>query len=172
MAIIKRRDGGLHRHLAAFLLLVMSITVLIALGLQYIGGYIPCKLCLDERVPYYGGIPLMVIALLLGGKLPTFLLRLLFLALGIMLLYNGGLSIYHAGAEWKFWPGPDDCTVTTAIVIDNAANLLDSLNETRPAACDEASFVFLGLSLAGWNAAVSLFLAFIAAIGVAGKIKR
>jgi len=168
----RRKNNGLPRALAGFLLLAMGAVVLSALVLQHIGGYIPCKLCLEERVPYYGGLLLMVIAFLLGNRLPIFLLRLLFLALAIMMLYNAGLSIYHAGAEWKFWPGPSDCATTAAIVIDNAANLLDSLNTARPAACDEASLVFLGLSLAGWNALASLFFALVAGLGTFFKIKR
>jgi len=162
----------LHRALAGFLAIVMSATLLSALGLQYLGGYIPCKLCLEERVPYYAGLPLMVIVLLLGARLPALIVRLLFLALCLLMLYNAGLSTYHAGAEWKWWPGPTDCTSAAAIIINDAAGLLDSLNSARPAACDEASFVFLGLSLAGWNALASLFFALVAAIGACCKIKR
>jgi len=167
-----KKDENWHRNLAVFLLLTMGATISVALGLQHIGGYIPCQLCLEERVPYYGGLALMVVALALGARLPAFLMRLLFLALCAAMLYNAGLSIYHAGAEWRFWPGPINCTTATAIVIDNAASLLDELNNARPAACDEASFVFLGLSLAGWNALMSFFLAFVAAMGVAAKRKR
>ena len=45
-----------------FLLVAMAATVGTALGFQYIGGYIPCKLCLEERIPYYVGVPLMALA--------------------------------------------------------------------------------------------------------------
>jgi len=163
---------SLHRTLAGFLLLVMSATVLTALGLQYLGGYIPCKLCLEERIPYYSGLPLMVIALLLSGRLPALMIRLLFLVLALLMLYNAGLSVYHAGAEWKFWPGPTDCTTAAAIVIDSTAGLLDSLDAARPAACDEASLTVLGLSLAGWNGLVSLSLTFVALFGSFAPIKK
>jgi len=161
-----------YRALAGFLLLIMGATVLVALGLQHIGGYIPCKLCLEERIPYYSSLPLLVIALLLARKLPPFLIRLLFLTVAALMLYNGSLSIYHAGAEWKFWAGPSDCTTAAAIITENALNLLDNLNAARPASCDEASFVFLGLSLAGWNALMSLFCALVAGAAVMTKIKR
>jgi len=166
------KNEALHRALAAFLLLALSATVLSALAIQYIGGQIPCKLCLEERVPYYIGAPLMLIALLMAKKLPVFLIRLLFVIVCALMLYNGGLSIYHAGAEWKFWPGPNDCTTAAAIVIDNAANLLNSLDLARPVSCDEASLYFMGLSLAGWNAVASLFFALVAGIGAFCKIKR
>ena len=40
----------------------MAATVGTALGFQHIGGYIPCKLCLEQRMPYYVGVPLMALA--------------------------------------------------------------------------------------------------------------
>ena len=44
---------------AAFLTVAMAATVGSALAFQYIGGYIPCKLCYEQRIPYYVGVPLM-----------------------------------------------------------------------------------------------------------------
>jgi len=161
-----------RQALAAFLLLVMGAAILTALGLQHLGGYMPCKLCLEERIPYYSGLPMMVIVLCLEPRLPRLLVRLLFLALALTMLYNTGLSVYHAGAEWKFWPGPSDCTTAAAIVIDNAASLFDNLDVARPTPCDEASLTFLGLSLAGWNGLVSLFLAVMAAFGASRRSDR
>ena len=49
---------------ALFLMLAMAATVGAALGFQHLGGYIPCKLCLEQRTPYYVGVPLMALALL------------------------------------------------------------------------------------------------------------
>ena len=45
-------------------MLAMAATVGTALGFQHIGGYIPCKLCYEQRMPYYVGVPLMAVALL------------------------------------------------------------------------------------------------------------
>ena len=47
-------------------------------------------------------------------------------------------------------------------------SLLDQINKTRVIRCDEAAWRFLGLSLAGYNVLVSLFLAGVAAWGAAG----
>ena len=33
-----------------------------------------------------------------------------FATLTAIMLYNAGLGVYHAGIEWKFWPGPADCS--------------------------------------------------------------
>ena len=49
--------------IAGFLAVAMAATVGSALAFQYIGGYIPCKLCYEQRIPYYIGVPVMV----LGG---------------------------------------------------------------------------------------------------------
>ena len=56
---------------AAFLTVAMAATVGSALAFQYIGGYIPCKLCYEQRIPYYVGAPLMLLAVLAAVfKLP------------------------------------------------------------------------------------------------------
>jgi disulfide bond formation protein DsbB len=49
---------------AALLALAMAAVVGTALGFQHLGGYIPCKLCLEQRLPYYVGVPLMALAAL------------------------------------------------------------------------------------------------------------
>ena len=57
-----------HLLTAAFLMLAMAATVGAALGFQHLGGYIPCKLCLAQRTPYYVGIPLMAVAVLAAAR--------------------------------------------------------------------------------------------------------
>ena len=51
-------------NVAIFLALAMAATVGTALGFEHIGGYIPCKLCLGQRMPYYIGVPVMLLAAL------------------------------------------------------------------------------------------------------------
>ena len=48
--------------IAIFLAVAMAATVGAALGFQYIGGYLPCKLCYEQRIPYYVGAPLMLVS--------------------------------------------------------------------------------------------------------------
>jgi disulfide bond formation protein DsbB len=87
------------------------------------------------------------------------------------MLWNTGLSIYHAGVEWKFWAGPTDCSgpITS---FGSAGNLLKQLQDIKIVRCDEAAWRFLGISLAGYDALVSLFLAAIAAWGVKASLAR
>lgn len=53
---------------ALILAVTMAITVGVALGFQHIGGYIPCKLCLEQRWPYYIGAPLMAFTAYAGAS--------------------------------------------------------------------------------------------------------
>lgn len=152
-----------HLETAVFLLLAMIVTVGSALGFQYIGGYLPCKLCLEQRFPYYAGIPLMALAVLAAAfRWPAALTRMLLALGGILMLIGLGLAVFHSGVEWKFWPGPTDCTAVSMSITTNAGNLLNDMNAIHPPACDTAALRVLGLSFAGWNAIASLILALIA----------
>lgn len=151
---------------ALFMAIVMALAVMIALGFQYIGGFMPCRLCLDERRLYYIAIPLsLVIAGLSLTKLPVILVRLLFLVVAFIMFLEFALSVYHAGAEYQFWKGPSDCSAATAIITYQATDLLSNLNSVRPVACDRAPGYFIGLSFAGWNAVIAFVLGFIGVIG-------
>jgi len=148
---------SLQTILAAVLFAGMAGTVLAALGFQHIGGLMPCKLCLMERVPYYIGAPLMLVTAVLSAiRVRGIYVRGLLLAALLLMLYGFTLSVYHAGVEWKFWPGPADCSLLTSSVPASAGNLLDGINMFRPVSCSEAAGYFLGLSMAGWNAVACL----------------
>jgi len=154
----------LQTLLAAVLFAGMGCTALAALGFEHIGGLMPCRLCLMDRVPYYTGAPLMLAATVLSVlRVPGIYVRGLFLAVFLLMIYSLLLSVYHAGVEWKFWPGPSDCSSAALSLPENADDLLGSLNTIRPVSCSEAAGYFLGLSMAGWNAVASFGYAVLAA---------
>ena len=164
-------DTALHRRsqasrYAAAVTLGMALTVGLALCFEYIGGYIPCHLCLLERDPYYYGIPLGVLAILASVfRLPAWIPRALLVVIGILMLVGAGMGIYHSGVEWGFWAGPSSCTSTPGAATTNAGDLLSSLNAVHGPQCDQAALRILGISLAGWNAVAALVLAAIAFAG-------
>ena len=129
-----------------------------AWGFQIIGGYVPCKLCLEQRIPYYVGLPLTALALILLNRERTGAASLVLLLTALVFAYGAGLGIYQAGAEWDFWAGPNDCGGGAAAP-SSAANMLQALQTTRVVSCTEASWRMLGLSFAGWNAVASAGLA-------------
>ncbi|MCX5571404.1 disulfide bond formation protein B [Kaistia nematophila] len=133
--------------------------ILGAWGFQIFGGYSPCKLCLEQRIPYYLGLPVLLVAiLLLAARKSTGLARALLVLAGVIFLVGLGLGIYHAGVEWKLWLGPADCGggLTTT---SNAGDLLAQVNKTKVVSCTDAALRVLGLSFAGWNAVVSAVIA-------------
>jgi disulfide bond formation protein DsbB len=153
---------------AALLALGMAITVGSALCFQYIGGYTPCELCLMQRLPYYYGIPVAILAALSALlRLPVWLTRGLLAIAGITMVVGGGMGIYHAGVEWNFWEGPSSCTGPAFETTGHAAGgVLGSLNKIHGPSCSVAALRVLGVSMAGWNVVASVILAAIAVLGL------
>lgn len=173
-AVTQASDNAVqHGFIAGFLALAMAGIVGTALAFQYIGGYLPCDLCMQERVPYYLGVPLMLVTMIVAlSRKCEKLTRALFVIAALLMIYGLILSAYHAGVEWKFWAGPSDCTTGAVSITTNAGNLLGDLNAVKPAACDVAAGRFLGISFAGWNGVASLILAIIAIYGARLKTRR
>ncbi|MBB6261231.1 disulfide bond formation protein DsbB [Paenochrobactrum gallinarii] len=145
---------------AAILFIGMAGTVGTALAFEHWGGFMPCKLCLEQRTPYYIGIPLMAAALLFAkAKWSPVLTRVLLLIGALLMSYGLMLAIYHTGVELKYWPGPADCSTASMSITTEAGSLLGNINKIRPPACDEAAGHFLGLSFPGWNILASVLFA-------------
>ena len=124
----------------------------------------PCPLCLEQRVPYYIGIPLaLFVALAASRKAPRIVVTGGLLALAGVMLWGAWLGAYHAGIEWGIWTGPQQCS--GAPQFGPAGDFIKRLQEINITRCDEAAWRFLGLSLAGYNALISLALAVIALFG-------
>jgi disulfide bond formation protein DsbB len=160
-------SNGLARPatLLAFILGLLAIGG--ALVSQYVFGLEPCELCLEQRLAYYLGLPVLALLLLLWRRLPPsawHILTILATALFVWSTYMGG---YHAGVEWGFWPGPTACTGTGGAI---SFGDLSDINAARVVPCDVVQFRFLGLSLAGYNALVSL--AIVALLGFALGTRR
>lgn len=151
---------------------VMAATVGLALGFEHIGGYIPCKLCLQQRLPYYIGAPLMLVTAYAGaaGASPKLVRALLWLG-AIVLAVSVFLGVKHAGVEYGWWAGPTDCGSVAAPATGGGAGVLDQLNTYIPPSCDKAAWrdPVLRLSFAGWNAVISAALLIFTLRGVMKK---
>jgi disulfide bond formation protein DsbB len=146
---------------ALMLALGMAAVVGAALLFQYVGGYMPCKLCLEQRTPYYLGAPLMLLAALTANGNRQIARWLLAIG-GLLMLYGLTIAVFHAGVEWSWWAGPTDCTAVSTSGTTDAGTLLDDLNAIHPPSCDKAAIRILGLSMAGWNVPASLVLMLVA----------
>ena len=144
--------------MGALALLLSVGVILTALGFEHIGGYLPCPLCTMQRYAYYAAIPLLFLALVLVAAERPGLARLIFVFVALAYLANAGLGVYHAGAEWKFWPGPATCAAGSGDLATSAGSLLKDLERVQVNRCDEAAWRLAGLSFAGWNVLISLLL--------------
>jgi len=157
-----------NQPIGAAAIAIAAIGLLAILGayfFQYVIGLPPCPLCLEQRIAYYVSIPLAAMILLgvtVGSSRKV--LMLAFFAIAVAMLWNAGLGVYHAGVEWHWWPGPQDCSGAVPN-FSAGGSLIDQMNKARVVRCDEAAWRFLGLSLAGYNALISLTLAAIALAG-------
>jgi disulfide bond formation protein DsbB len=152
---------------AAVVAALGAATLIGAWVFQYGFGLQPCPLCLEQRYAYYFAIPLAAMVMLgvsVGASRKVQLLALV--AITVAMTWNAGLGVYHAGIEWHWWQGPQDCSGTIAN-FGPAGGLLDRMQSERVIRCDEAAWRFLGLSLAGYNALVSAALAAVALWGTA-----
>ncbi len=150
---------------AALVIAAVSFAALAgAWGLEIFGHYAPCPLCLEQRIPYYVAVPGGVVAAILAYTSP----RIAAVILAIVcagLIYNAGLGVYHAGAEWHFWPGPDTCAAG-GDALKPMGKLSQSLQNNHPVRCDEAALRIFGLSLAGYSVLISTGLAALGGIAL------
>jgi disulfide bond formation protein DsbB len=156
---------------AAFIALVGLLTIGGFFFFEYVLAYPPCPLCLEQRKAFYVCVPLAALLLLGAGYGASRKVLLAgFAVIVLVMLWNAGLSAYHAGIEWKFWAGPTDCSGP----IDKLGqgSLLNRLQNIHIVRCDEAAWRLFGISLAGYDVLVSLLLAAIAAFGFRRTLAR
>ena len=150
---------------AAFVAIAGALTVCGVYYFQFVLGYQPCPLCLEQRIAYYVCVPLAGLLWLGAGHGASRKVMMAgFGVIAIAMLYNAGLSTYHAGVEWKLWAGPSECSGQVS-GFGSAGDLLKSLQTIHIPRCDEAAWRFLGVSLAGYDVLVSLALAIAAGFG-------
>ena len=135
----------------------LSLYCVAALGFAYISQYVfgmePCVLCLYQRVPYFVAIALLVLSFLLKGQK-----RLLLVALtGATLFAGAGVALYHVGVEQKVITMEEECG-DTAEAVDNLEAMRRQLLGKSYVPCDKPQFVFLSVSMAGWNFFFSLLV--------------
>jgi disulfide bond formation protein DsbB len=150
---------------------VGAATLLGAWYFQYVLHYQPCPLCLEQRIPYYVGVPLaLIVALAAKFAAPRPVLIAGFAALALAMAIGAMLAAYHAGVEWHFWPGPQECSGDPNF--GRTGSLIEQLDTVIVVRCDEAAWRLFGVSLAGYNVAISVALAGVALLGLRATVHR
>ncbi|RYY44232.1 MAG: disulfide bond formation protein B [Sphingomonadales bacterium] len=144
-----RSDGLRTAHWIALLLPAALLAG--AWGSQLIGGLIPCEMCHWQRWPHYAAVIVAADAFLIRHR-PTRMLFVLFA--GVLIAVSGAIGVFHAGVEYHWWPGITPCT-TSLQSADPMAMLKEALGKPI-IRCDAAQWELFGISLAGFNAILSL----------------
>lgn len=166
-ASVTQRSGPTSRRLIALVGLGCLALIAGAWFFEIVVGLRPCKLCLEQRLPHYAAIGLSAAGLVLARS-PR-LQGLVLLGLAGLMVWSTGLGVYHAGVEWGWFVGPNDCGGAAAPAAAGVQDFMKQLQTTRVVACTEAAWRWLGLSLAGWNALASLCLLALAVSGLKGR---
>jgi disulfide bond formation protein DsbB len=139
--------------IARLIALVLPIALLGgALGSQYLGGLHPCEMCYWQRYPHAAAI--LLAALSFTAPAASTRSRALILLAALAIAISGGIGVYHAGVEAKVFQGFTQCTALPRA--SSTAELLKEITHAPLIRCDEVQFRFLGISMAGWNAILSL----------------
>ena len=142
-----------------FVLNSLAILSFSALGFAYfvefVLGHEPCNLCLIERIPYIGALILSSLILFIKKweKIIISLILLLF-------IFGAIVSIYHVGIEQGIFNESILCELGINNTAENTEELLKILENT-PISCKEVAFTIFGLSLATFNAVLSVILSYI-----------
>jgi disulfide bond formation protein DsbB len=114
---------------------------------QYGFGLFPCEMCWWQRYPHFAAVALALVSFVARP-------RELWVALaGLAILTSGIIGVYHAGVEYGFWEGLTACTSS---VTSGGGDALEAIMRAPLVRCDVAPWTFAGVSLAGFNAAISI----------------
>lgn len=122
-----------------------------AFAFQHLGDLPPCKLCIWQRYPH-------ALAAALGLLVFFFPATILMVLGALAALSSAGVGLYHVGVEKGWWEGPSTCT-SGDISNLSAKDLMDQILAAPLVRCDEIAWSLAGISMAGWNAILSLVLA-------------
>jgi disulfide bond formation protein DsbB len=124
-----------------------------AWGSQLIGHLYPCEMCHWQRWPHYAAVGLAALAFVAPGIAAK---RALVFAAAIGIAVSGAIGVFHAGVEYHWWQGITACTSTASGSGGTAEEMLARIMNAPIVRCDVAQWTFAGLSLAGFNAILSL----------------
>jgi disulfide bond formation protein DsbB len=123
-----------------------------AFGSQYFGGLYPCEMCWWQRYAHMAA--LVPAALAFTAPAESFRSRTLTLLAALAIAVSGAIGVYHAGVEAHIFQGFTTCTSSATGA--TTAELLKAISRAPMIRCDVVQFRFLGISMAGWNAILSL----------------
>ncbi|UTO55960.1 disulfide bond formation protein B [Neoehrlichia mikurensis] len=125
-------------------LLFSVIALAVAYIAQFLFNFIPCELCIYERIPYFIIIILCIMSFFVKHKM-------IFISICLCYVLNICISTYHVGLEHGWFSDVLGCSSNINLNGLSFNDVKTSLLRTNVAYCNVPSFIFLGISMAGWN---------------------
>lgn len=120
--------------------LALAVPALLLAGAyisQYGFGLFPCEMCWWQRYPHFAAVGLALVSTFAQPKRVWIALAALAIAV------SGVIGVFHAGVEYHWWESPLGCTAADPFSLDFVR-------------CDAPAWTLLGISLAGFNALLSI----------------
>ena len=156
-------SAGLARLLA---LIVPAALLAGAFGSEYMGHLTPCEMCWWQRYAHFAALVPALLAF--TAPATSGRSRTLVVLAAAAIAVSGAIGAYQAGVELHVFEGFTTCT-STARGTSNA-DLLKQIMAAPLVRCDEIQWSWLGISMAGWNAIVSIGTALaIVALTIRGR---
>ena len=140
-----------RKNFYLIILIISMISIISALYIEYILQYEPCKLCIYQRLPYMAAIFISFIGFNYSSNDKILIILIMIFTLSAI------ISGYHFGIENNLFDELSAC-VNDSLDISNKSKLLESLNQSMPVNCKDATFKILGVSLAAINTILSVLI--------------
>ena len=138
---------------AAALLTVSAAVLLTAFLFEHVGGLAPCELCWYQRYAHMAALAIALSVLYFNRQ--ASISAPLLAAAAVAILVGAAVAGYQVGVEQSWW----ESSCATPIAGDTIEELRASLLEAPLVRCDEVAWSLWRISMAGWNALLSLALA-------------
>ena len=124
------------------------------LGGAYVSQYgfdlYPCEMSWWQRYPHFAAVALALLAFVAPPK------RLWIGLAALAILASGLIGAFHAGVEYGWWQGVTGCTNP---IDSSGGDALAAIMDAPLIRCDVAQWTLAGISLAGFNALISVISA-------------
>jgi disulfide bond formation protein DsbB len=121
-----------------------------ALAFEYLGGLAPCEMCLWQRWALAAALALALLGWATGHA------RAVLALAALAVLCGSGIAVFHVGVEQHWWQGITKCAASLSS--GSNADVMAQILAQPLVRCDAVPWSFFGISMAGWNAVVSILI--------------
>ena len=143
-----------RKNFYLIILLISVTSILLALYVEFVLEYKPCKLCIYQRIPYLAAVFISLIGFNYYKNDNILIILIIIFTLSAI------ISGYHFGIENSFFDELSSCA-NNSLGLLNKKELLESIGKNLPFNCKDTTFQILGVSLAAINAILSILIVII-----------